>query len=82
MPRHVNLGALLVLVHLGNVLESCDFVATMGCSTIKLDAEDSEIRDWALDDPHGQDPDTVREIRDDIERRFKTLFDELYLGEP
>jgi protein-tyrosine-phosphatase len=54
----------------------------MGCSTIKLDAEDSEIRDWALDDPHGQDPDTVREIRDDIERRFKTLFDELYLGEP
>lgn len=59
-------------------LESCDIVATMGCSTLELDAENVDVRDWALDDPHGQDLDTVREIRDDIERRVETLFDEFY----
>ncbi|MFC5280095.1 low molecular weight phosphatase family protein [Halorubrum rubrum] len=63
-------------------LESCAVVATMGCSTLELDAENVDVRDWALDDPHGQDLDTVREIRDDIERRVKALFDEFYPDEP
>ncbi|QCW05189.1 low molecular weight phosphatase family protein [Natrinema pallidum] len=63
-------------------LESCDVVATMGCSTLELDAENVEVRDWALDDPHGQDLDTVREIRDDIEQRVEMLFDEFYPDEP
>jgi len=62
-------------------LESCDIVTTMGCSTLELDAENVDVRDWALDDPHGQDLDTVREIRDDVERRVKALFDELYPSE-
>ena len=62
-------------------LESCDIVATMGCSTLELDAENVDVRDWALDDPHGQDLDIVREIRDDVERRVKALFDELYPNE-
>ncbi|POG54247.1 low molecular weight phosphatase family protein [Haloferax marisrubri] len=57
-------------------LESCDVVATMGCSTLELDAERVEIRDWNLDDPHGQDIERVREIRDEIETRVQDLFDE------
>lgn len=56
-------------------LESCDVVATMGCSTLELDAG-VEVRDWALDDPDGQDLDAVRAIRDDIEGRVSDLFDE------
>ncbi len=63
-------------------LESCDVVATMGCSTLELDAENVDVRDWALDDPHGHDLDTVREIRDDIEQRVEALFDEFYPDEP
>ncbi|QGA84346.1 low molecular weight phosphatase family protein [Halomicrobium sp. LC1Hm] len=63
-------------------LESCDTVATMGCSTLELDAEDVDVRDWALDDPHGQDLDAVREIRDEIERRVEALFDEVHQAEP
>jgi len=59
-------------------LESCDVVATMGCSTLELDAESVDVRDWALDDPDGQDMDQVREIRDDIEQRVGALFDEFY----
>jgi len=62
-------------------LNSCTIVATMGCSTLELDAENVDVRDWALDDPHGQDLDTVREIRDDIEQRVKALFDEFYPDE-
>ena len=57
-------------------LESCDVIATMGCSTLDLDADGVEVRDWALDDPDGQDLDAVRAIRDDIERRVIGLFDE------
>ncbi|MDR9380535.1 MAG: low molecular weight phosphatase family protein [Natronomonas sp.] len=60
-------------------LESCDYVATMGCSTLELDADDSDvdIRDWALDDPDGEGLDRVREIRDEIRDRVSALFDEI-----
>ncbi|WP_275039814.1 arsenate-mycothiol transferase ArsC [Halogeometricum pallidum] len=58
-------------------LNECDVVATMGCSTLELDA-DVEVRDWALDDPHGQSVEKVREIRDEIKQRVSALFDEYY----
>jgi len=58
-------------------LESCDYVATMGCSTLELDTSTGvEIRDWALTDPHGQDLETVRAIRDEVEGNVVSLFDE------
>jgi arsenate reductase len=57
-------------------LASCDYVATMGCSTLELDA-DTEIRDWALLDPGEEDLETVREIRDEIADRVVSLFDEI-----
>jgi protein-tyrosine-phosphatase len=57
-------------------LDACDYVATMGCSTLTLDA-DVDVRDWVLDDPDGQDLDAVRTIRDDIEGRVAALFDEI-----
>ena len=57
-------------------LDSCDIVATMGCSTLDLDA-DVDVRDWALADPDGQDLDAVRAIRDDIADRVAAVFDEI-----
>jgi protein-tyrosine-phosphatase len=64
-------------------LRSCDYVATMGCSTLDIDAveNDVDVRDWALDDPDGADPERIREIRDEIERRVSDLFDELAAAE-
>jgi protein-tyrosine-phosphatase len=56
-------------------LNGATVVATMGCSTLELDA-DVEVRDWALDDPHGQSLEAVRRIRDEIRQRVSTLFDE------
>ncbi|QIO23451.1 low molecular weight phosphatase family protein [Haloarcula sp. JP-L23] len=60
-------------------LASCAYVATMGCSTLELDADASAVtvRDWALDDPEGEDMDRVREIRDEIRARVGSLFDDV-----
>jgi len=57
-------------------LNGCDIVATMGCSTLDLDAE-TDVRDWALPDPDGESPERVREIREQIRDRVGALFDEL-----
>ncbi len=57
-------------------LDSCDIVATMGCSTLQLDA-DVDVRDWALDDPDGVDDAEARRIRDEVETNVSELFDEL-----
>jgi protein-tyrosine-phosphatase len=64
-------------------LNACDYVATMGCSTLDVGAVDDsvDVRDWALQDPGGRDPETIREIRDGIERRVVALFDELTPGD-
>ena len=53
-------------------LEKCEYVATMGCSTLSLD-----VRDWDLDDPHGTKPEVAREIREEVRERVESLFDEL-----
>ncbi|ESP88363.1 low molecular weight phosphatase family protein [Candidatus Halobonum tyrrellensis] len=68
----------------GEELRSCDYVATMGCSTLDVGevGEDVEVRDWTLDDPDGATPERVREIRDETERRVKALFDEIESAEP
>lgn len=59
-------------------LEACDVVATMGCSTLELDASDVDVRDWALTDPDGRDEEAVREIREEIEGLVAALFDEYF----
>lgn len=58
-------------------LEACDYVATMGCSTLDLDAGDAgvDVRDWALTDPEGEPLDRVRDIRDEVASRVQALFD-------
>lgn len=60
-------------------LQSCEYVATMGCSTLDVGevGSDVDVRDWALDDPDGADLERVREIRDEIEQRVIALFDEI-----
>lgn len=57
-------------------LNGCDVVATMGCSTLELDA-DTEVRDWALPDPDGEPPERVREIREQVRENVSELFDDI-----
>ena len=61
-------------------LNDCDVVATMGCSTLELDA-DTDVRDWDLEDPQGKDVETVRAVRDEVERRVVDLFDRRFDAE-
>ena len=60
-------------------LRSCDYVATMGCSTLDVGdvGADVDVRDWALSDPEGEGIDGVRDIREEIEGRVAALFDEI-----
>jgi len=60
-------------------LDGCDVVATMGCSTLELDA-DVDVRNWDLPDPDGKPPEAVREIRETIRGRVAELFDEIEAG--
>jgi protein-tyrosine-phosphatase len=60
----------------GAELNGSRVVATMGCSTLSLDA-DTDVRDWDLPDPDGKSPERVREIRETIRERVSALFDEL-----
>lgn len=59
---------------------SCDYVVTMGCSAESVCPAvwHGESRDWDLDDPDGQGPVRVREIRDEVEQRVRALFDEVF----
>jgi arsenate reductase len=56
-----------------------DYVVTMGCSAGDVCPAGwaGETRDWGLDDPDGKSAAEVGEIRDEIERRVTTLFDEI-----
>lgn len=50
-----------------------DLVVTMGCGDACPILPGKRYVDWDLDDPAGQDLETVRRIRDEIERRVSTL---------
>ena len=56
------------------MLDSADRVVTMGCSVGEAcPAVLAPTENWAIEDPTGKDIAKVREIRDHIEARFRTL---------
>ena len=54
-------------------VKASDVVVTMGCGDACPFYPGKRYEDWTLDDPAGQDLDTVRRIRDDIRRRVEDL---------
>ena len=60
-----------------NDVKAADVVITMGCGDTCPVFPGKRYLDWELDDPAGQDLDGVRPIRDEIERRVRTLIAEL-----
>ena len=60
-------------------VRAADVVITMGCGDACPIFPGKRYESWELDDPHGQDLDTVRRIRDELERRVRTLIDSLQL---
>ena len=61
------------------IVQAADVVITMGCGDACPIFPGKRYESWELDDPHGQDLDTVRRIRDELERRVRTLISSLQL---
>ncbi len=59
------------------VVRAADVVITMGCGDACPIYPGKRYEDWTLDDPAGQDLDTVRRIRDEIDGRVRRLIGEL-----
>ena len=59
------------------VVRVADVVVTMGCGDACPIYPGKRYEDWELDDPAGQDLDSVRRIRDEIDARVTALVDEL-----
>src|SRR5580704_11802900 len=60
-----------------NAVQTADVVITMGCGDACPAFPGKRYEDWKLDDPAGQDVDTVRRIRDEIDGRVRALVSEL-----
>jgi len=59
------------------VVRAADVVVTMGCGDACPIYPGKRYEDWELDDPAGQGPESVRTIRDEIDRRVQRLVGEL-----
>jgi arsenate reductase len=59
------------------VVRAADVVITMGCGDACPIYPGKKYEDWELDDPAGRDLETVRHIRDEIDRRVQQLIGEL-----
>lgn len=59
------------------VVEASDVVITMGCGDECPFYPGTRYLDWQLEDPAGQGIETVRAIRDEIDRRVRELVAEL-----
>jgi protein-tyrosine-phosphatase len=59
------------------VVQAADVVVTMGCGDACPVFPGKRYEDWTLDDPAGLGVESVRPIRDEIERRVRGLLGEL-----
>ena len=58
-------------------VKAADVVITMGCGDACPIYPGKRYEDWELDDPAGQDLETVRRIRNEIDARVTALIDQL-----
>ena len=65
------------------VVRAADVVITMGCGDACPIYPGKKYEDWELDDPAGQNLETVRRIRDELDGRVQKLIGGLFSdGEP
>ena len=64
-----------------DVVRASDVVITMGCGDSCPIYPGKRYEDWDLTDPAGQSLETVREIRDEVHARIKTLVGSLLAAE-
>jgi arsenate reductase len=60
-----------------DIVESSDVVITMGCGESCPVFPGKRYEDWNVEDPAGQDIETVRRIVDDLDARIQSLLSQL-----
>jgi protein-tyrosine-phosphatase len=88
--KEVNPSAVLAMAEVGidiaqefpkpwtdEIVQAADVVVTMGCGDACPLFPGKRYEDWELSDPAGQDLETVRSIRDEIEQRVRELLQSL-----
>jgi len=62
-----------------DMVQKADRIIVMGCSAEGFCPAPmlNKVEDWGIEDPKGKPLEKVREIRDEIERKVKTLIDEI-----
>jgi arsenate reductase len=65
-----------------DLVEAADVVVTMSCGETCPYIPGKRYEDWPVDDPKGQDLDTVRRIVDDLDVRVRALLAELVPARP
>jgi len=73
----IDLGDELPKLLTTDAVRDADVVITMGCGDACPIYPGKRYEDWELEDPSGQDLETVRGIRDQIEARVRALLGEL-----
>ncbi|MGQ9744116.1 MAG: arsenate reductase ArsC [Candidatus Bathycorpusculaceae bacterium] len=65
------------------MVRDADVIIVMGCEAGGFCPAPflSKVVDWKIEDPKGKSLEKVREIRDQIERKVRTLIDELMVSE-
>jgi protein-tyrosine-phosphatase len=60
------------------MVQEADVIIVMGCSAQGFCPAPllNKVTDWGIEDPKGKPVEKVREIRDEIEKRVRTLLDE------
>jgi protein-tyrosine-phosphatase len=93
--KEVNPAAIMAMAEVGidirsefpkpwteEIVKAADVVVTMGCGDACPLFPGKRYEDWVLEDPAGQDVEAVRPIRDEIERRVRTLLADLGVDVP
>src|SRR5688500_1893390 len=60
-----------------STVQGSDVVVTMGCGETCPVFPGKRYEDWQVEDPKGQDVETVRRIVDDVDRRVRALLADL-----
>jgi protein-tyrosine-phosphatase len=60
-----------------DAVREADVVITMGCGEACPTFPGKRYEDWSIEDPAGQDIETVRRIRDEIDARVRVLVNEV-----
>ena len=73
----IDISAEVPKVLTNEAVQESDVVITMGCGDACPFYPGKRYLDWKLDDPAGQGVESVRPIRDEIEKRILNLLSEL-----